>query len=68
LADFGDADGDNDGDDVDSLDDAYGEEEETDTDKVQEQQVEPDAGEDDYLKIFDSPPRDADEDGADQDD
>ncbi|KAK1503495.1 RNA recognition domain-containing protein [Colletotrichum tamarilloi] len=55
-------------DDVDSLDDAYGEEEETHTDKVQEQQVEPDAGEDDYLKIFDSPPRDADQDGAEEDD
>ncbi|KAK1982241.1 RNA recognition domain-containing protein [Colletotrichum cereale] len=67
FADSGDANGD-DNDDVDSLDDAYGEEEETDTDKVQERQVEPDAGEDDYLKIFDSPPRDADEDGADQDD
>ncbi|EFQ31733.1 RNA recognition domain-containing protein [Colletotrichum graminicola M1.001] len=66
FAEPGDANGDND--DVDSLDDAYGEEEETDTVKVQEQQVEPDAGEDDYLKIFDSPPRDADEDGADQDD
>ncbi|KAK1968384.1 RNA recognition domain-containing protein [Colletotrichum sublineola] len=66
LADSVDANGDND--DVDSLDDAYGEEEDTDMGNVQEQQVEPDAGEDDYLKIFDSPPRDADEDGADQDD
>ncbi|GKT43267.1 putative RNA-binding protein [Colletotrichum spaethianum] len=66
MADNSGANGDDD--DVDSLDDAYGEEDETHADKVQEQQVEPDAGEDDYLKIFDSPPRDADEDGADQDD
>ncbi|GJC91678.1 RNA recognition domain-containing protein [Colletotrichum higginsianum] len=66
MADFGDADGDNE--DLDSLDDAYGEEEETHTEKTQEQQAEPDAGEDDYLKIFDSPPQDADEDGADQHD
>ncbi|KAL0939534.1 RNA-binding protein [Colletotrichum truncatum] len=55
-------------DDADSLNDAYGEEEETGADKVQEQQVEPDDGEDEYLKSFDSPAGGADEDGADQDD
>ncbi|KAJ0162260.1 putative RNA-binding protein C3H8.09c [Colletotrichum tanaceti] len=66
MSGFADADGDNE--DLDSLDDAYGEEEETHTEKSQEHQAEPDAGEDDYLKIFDSPPQDADEDGADQHD
>lgn len=66
---YADRDGDGDGDDADSLDDAYGAEEEeyTGADKVQEQQVEPDAGEDEYLKSFDSPPAD-EEDSAELDD
>ncbi|KAF6838483.1 RNA-binding protein [Colletotrichum musicola] len=62
------ADGDGDGDDADSLDDAYGAEEEeyAGADKVQEQQVEPDAGEDEYLKSFDTPSAD-EEDSAELD-
>ncbi|OLN94308.1 putative RNA-binding protein C3H8.09c [Colletotrichum chlorophyti] len=49
---------------LDSLDDAYGEEEEQEThnSEAREQREEPDAGEDDYLKFFDSPPPQGEED------